>query len=306
MVELNPPVCHTPVQVAMEATLSKPKSSFFSPGEKLALAKLLTDDDPEIHRMIRSEIVSRGSDAAEWMRAFALSDDPVLRRRSKEIVRHFDRQTADNDFLAFCLKNGEDLDLEQGCWLLSRTRYPEVSIEGYQALIDSFAGALLDIIDFGAEPEGMLADINSFLYSREQFQGCIRENFDPADCYLSQVVNDRKGCDIALGLIYLFVCQRLNLPVVGIGMPGHFLCRFQTLRDETYIDSYHKGRLLTKNACVRFLRETGRRYDERFLAPMSPRQTLLRLCSNLHQCYVQQGMPEERDRLQRYVIALSK
>ncbi len=290
----------------MEATLSKPRSEPFSPGEKTALVTLLTDEDPEVYRAIRDEILSRGRSASEWLRSFRLSDDPALRRRSREIVRHFDRQTADNDFLAFCLKGGEDLDLERGCWLLSRTFDPEVSVEGYQALLDSFAGALLDIMDFGAPPEGMLADINEFLYSREEFRGRRRADFQPADFYLSETVNQRRGGDLSLGLLYLFVCQRLGLPVVGIGMPGHFLCRFQTLREEIYIDCYHKGRLLTKNACVRYLRETGRRYDERLLAPLTPRQALLRICSNLHQTYAGRGMAEERDRVLRHVIALSR
>jgi regulator of sirC expression with transglutaminase-like and TPR domain len=290
----------------MEATLSKPGSAPFSVGERQALVKLLTDEDPAVYRAIRGEIVARGEWAAEWMRSFALCGDPLLRRRSQEIVCHFDRQKADSEFLEFCLKNGEDLDLEQGVWLLARTRHPGVNIEGYRALLDSYAGSLLDIIDFGAEPEGMLADINEFLFSREGFQGRSADQIGPADCYLNQVVDDRLGDDLSLGLIYLFVCQRLGLPVAGIGMPGHFLCRFQTLREEIYIDAYHKGRLLTKNACIRFLRETGRRYDERFLAPSSSRQALLRLCSKLHQGHVNRNQIKERDRVQRYLIALSK
>jgi regulator of sirC expression with transglutaminase-like and TPR domain len=290
----------------MEATLSKPRSDPFTAGEKQALVKLLVDDDPEVYRAIRGEIVSRGRPAAEWMRSYSLCSDPALRRRSQEIVRHFDRGEADREFLEFCQRNGEDLDLEFGCWLLARTRHPEINIEGYRAVIDSFAGALLDIIDFGAEPEGMLADINDFLFRRERFQGCNRDKATPGDGYLNQVVNERRGDDLNLGLIYLFVCQRLGLPVAGIGMPGHFLCRFQTLREEIYVDSFHKGRLLTKNACIRFLRETGRRYDERFLAPISPRQTLLRVCSNLHQVHARHGMTEERDRIQRHIIALSR
>ncbi len=290
----------------MEAMLSKPRSETFSASEKQALAKLLVDDDPEVYRAIRGEIVSRGEAAAEWMRSFSLCSDPVLRRRSQEIVRHFGRRKADSEFLEFCQRNGEDLDLESGCWLLARTRHPDANLEGYKAVLDSFAGSLLDIMDFGAEPEGMLADINEYLFRREQFQGCKPDKVAPDDCYLNQVVNERRGDDLSLGLIYLFVCQRLGLPVAGIGMPGHFLCRFQTLREEIYVDSFHRGRLLTKNACIRFLRETGRRYDERFLAPISPRQTLLRVCANLHQIHARDAMTEERDRIQRYIIALSR
>ena len=278
----------------------------FSRSQKAALVELLIDDDPEIYRLVRGRIVAQGQGVGEWMRSFSLSSDPKLRRRTQEIVRHFDQQTADNDFLAFCLNQGEDLDLEQGCWMLSRTQYPEINIDGYKALFDSFVWELKGSMDFGAEPERMLAHINALLYKRERFRGDEKNAYNPANFYLSEVVNNRKGGDFCLGLIYLFVCRRLTLPVAGIGMPGNFLCRFQTLREEIYIDSFHEGRLLTKNACVRYLKQSGRQYHEKFLAPIPPRQTLLRICSNLHQIYVDLSMVEERDRVQRYVVALSR
>ncbi|MFT4587493.1 MAG: regulator of sirC expression with transglutaminase-like and TPR domain [Candidatus Binatia bacterium] len=277
-----------------------------SHSQKAALVELLTDDDSEIYRLVRGQIVAHGRDAGEWMRSFSLSPNPTLRRRTQEIVRHFDQQTADIDFLAFCLKHGEDLDLENGCWLLSKTQYPEINIDGYKALLDTFVWELKGIMNFGAEPEGMLADINALIYTREGFSGDGKNHYDPANFYLSEVVNRRKGGDICLGLIYLFVCQRLTLSVTGIGMPGNFLCRFQTLREEIYIDSFHEGRLLTKKACVRYLKQSGRQYHEKLLAPITPRQTLLRICSNLHQIYVDLSRVEERDRLQRYVVALSR
>lgn len=290
----------------MKSLAPEKKSAPFSRSQKAALVELLIDDDPEIYRLVRGQIIAQGQGVGEWMRSYSLSSNPTLRRRTQEIVRRLDQETADNDFLAFCLKYGEDLDLEQGCWLLSRTQYPEINIDGYKALFDSFVWELKGIMDFGAEPEGMLADINAFLYKRERFRGDEKNHYDPANFYLSEVVNSRKGGDICLGLIYLFVCQRLHLPVTGIGMPGNFLCRFQTLREEIYIDSFHEGRLLTKNACVRYLKQSGRQYHEKLLSPITPRQTLLRICSNLHQIYVNLSMVAERDRLQRYVVALSR
>ena len=173
----------------MKSLAPEKKPAPFSRSQKAALVELLTDDDPEIYRLVRGQIVAHGQDAGDWVRSFSLSPDPTLRRRTQEIVRHFDQQTADNDFLAFCLKQGEDLDLEKGCWLLSRTQYPDINIDGYKALLDTFVWELKGIMDFGAEPEGMLADINALLYTREGFRGDERNNYDPANFYLSEVVN---------------------------------------------------------------------------------------------------------------------
>ena len=104
--------------------------------QKAALINLLADEDPTVHEAVRQKILSLGPVTRPWLQPHALSNDPLLRRRTQELIRHFDRQTADNAFLGFCLRNGEDFDLEEGAWLLARTQYPEINVVAYQALLD--------------------------------------------------------------------------------------------------------------------------------------------------------------------------
>ncbi len=60
-----------------------------------ALVNLLGDDDHAIYQTVREKILSFGEEAGEWLRPHQLSSDPILRRRAREIVLHFDRQEAD-------------------------------------------------------------------------------------------------------------------------------------------------------------------------------------------------------------------
>src|SRR3974390_2010058 len=85
-----------------------------SESQREALVKLLADEDQAVYQTIRTKIRSFGPKATEWLRPHTLSRDPVLRRRAVEIVRFFDRQSADNRFLGFCVGHGEDFDLEMG------------------------------------------------------------------------------------------------------------------------------------------------------------------------------------------------
>ena len=70
---------------------------------------------------------------------------------------HFDRQAADNRFLAFCLKHGEEFQLEDAVWLLAQTQYPDINVEAYQALLDSFAGVLREQLDLGGNAKQIVA-----------------------------------------------------------------------------------------------------------------------------------------------------
>jgi regulator of sirC expression with transglutaminase-like and TPR domain len=277
-----------------------------SESQKAALLVLLTDEDPSIYQVVRTKILSQGNAVRKWLRGHLLSDDPVLRRRTQEMVRYLDRQSADNRFLGFCLRHGNELDVEEACWMLAQTQYPDINVAAYRALLDNFVCDLVERIDFGAEPDNYLVDINRYLFNELAFTGNDQNYYDPENSYLNRVIDRRTGNPISLCLIYLLVARRLRLPVAGIGMPGHFLCRFQSTRQEIFIDAFNRGRLLTKAECVKYLIQSGHDYHEHFLAPINSRRILLRVCSNLRQIYVRLGQQEDSARLQRYIMALAK
>jgi regulator of sirC expression with transglutaminase-like and TPR domain len=287
-------------------TAFRPQPVTVSIGEQRALLTLLADEDPAVYQTVRQRILSEGEAVMSWVEPATRSNDPVQRRRAIEIMRHISTRNADDRFLAFCLNSGEDLDLEEGVFLLARTRYPEINPSGYSALLDHFAGDLRDLIDFGAPAPQIIGAINDYLFRQQNFHGNEENYYESENSYLNKVIDRRKGNPISLCLIYLFLARRLHLPVAGIGMPGHFLCRFQTTTDELFIDAFNNGKILTKGDCVKYLLHTRDGFKEAYLSPISPRRTLLRVCSNLHQIYSQQTRPDDIARFQRYIVALAK
>jgi regulator of sirC expression with transglutaminase-like and TPR domain len=290
----------------MIPSAENPSKLAFSDSQKRALLTLLADEDPEVYASIRGTIIERGAAAGEWMREHRLEEDPRLRRRVNEIVDHFDRQTTDNDFLRFCLNKSDKINLERGAWLLSRTRYPEISVAGYEAVLDNHVSELKDRIDFGASAGQILRTINFYLYHHLGFLGDMEDYYDPQNSYLSRVIDRQRGNPISLSAVYIFICRRLHLPVVGIGMPGHFICRFQTSREQIYIDPFQKGRLMTKGDCIKMLIQSGHEYNDGFISAVTPRRVLLRMCSNLQHAYSIREEPDSARRMQSYIVALSR
>jgi regulator of sirC expression with transglutaminase-like and TPR domain len=287
-------------------TAARPQSVPLSIGEQRALLSLLADDDPAVYQTVRQRILAEGDSVLNWVEPATRSNDPAQRRRAIEIMRHIWMRKNDDRFLAFCLNSGEDLDLEEGALLLAKTQYPEINITGYAALLDHFAGDLRDLIDFGAPAAQIVGTINDYLFRQQNFHGNEENYYEAENSYLNKVIDRRKGNPISLCLIYLFLARRLHLPIAGIGMPGHFLCRFQTTTDELFIDAFNNGKVLSKGDCVKYLLHTRDGFKEAYLAPISTRRTLLRVCSNLHQIYSQQSKPNDISRFQRYIVALAK
>ena len=290
----------------MDTLLSTDLPATLTSKQRTALISLLVDDDPAIYDMVRRRILDYGRVACEWLRPYMLSNDPAMRRRALEIVHHLARQDSDERFLDFCLHNGEELDLEQAMGLLAQTQYPDTNPDAYRALYDHWAGELRARIDFAGEPAKILGAINQYLFGELGFTGNGRYADSPDSCYLNRVVDNRTGNPISLCAIYLFLGRRLRLPVTGIGLPGHFICRYQSTTVEIYINAFRRGNFLTKADCIKHLINTNHSLQEGYLTPVTSRRILQRACANLQQTYASLEMTEEATRTQRYLVALAK
>jgi regulator of sirC expression with transglutaminase-like and TPR domain len=267
---------------------------------------LLGDEDRAISRRAREEIVLHGRGAMEWLRPAVAHRDPLIRQRATRLLRQLEKEAEDEKFLEFCLKHGEEFDLEAGLWLLARTQYPEINVEAYCALLDSYADTLRERLNRVLDPGAVVATINEFLFQELGFRGNEQNYYDPENSYLNRVLDKRMGNPISLSLVYLLLARRLQLPMVGVGMPGHFICRIQTASGALFVDAFNRGKVLTKSDCVSYLVQSNYGYSESHLAPVTPRRILLRVCSNLHQSYRQLDSRAESERFQRYIVALAR
>jgi regulator of sirC expression with transglutaminase-like and TPR domain len=290
----------------MKAIRTEPQAGIPGEGKRAALISLLADEDPGVYQTIRKTILGYGAEGVSWLQAFTAHPDPVLRRRALEIIQFWSSQQADNEMLAFCVTHGEDLDIEEGALLLARTRYSDISLEAHRALFDQYAAELADSVYAANDAETTLARMNEYLFGRQGFRGNENHYYDPENSYINRVVARKLGNPIALCLVFLVVARRLSLPIVGVGLPGHFLCRYQSPKTEFFIDAFSQGKVWTKAECIRYLTESGHGYLESYLAPITPRRMLLRMCANLHQIYIDLEAAADAALLQRYIIALSR
>lgn len=274
--------------------------------QRAALISLLADDDPAVYQLIRSKLLSYGPSVGEWLRPHTFSSDPKMRRRALEILTHQARHASDERFLDFCRHHGEDLDLEEAVALLAAARYPDINPAAYSALYDTWADEIRSRMASRSSAKETLTLVNRFLFEELGFGGNDHYGYEPECCYLNRIVDKRNGNPIGLCALYLFVTRRLQLPVTGIGLPGHFICRYQSSMGEVYIDCFRKGIFLTKADCIKYLMHANYGLAEGHLSPISAKRILLRMCKNLVTTYGHLEETEEAARVHRYVSALSR
>jgi regulator of sirC expression with transglutaminase-like and TPR domain len=121
------------------------------------------------------------------------------------------------------------------------------------------------------------------------FRGNVDNYFDPRNSFLNQVLDRRIGIPITLSVLYLELARRLDLPFVGIGLPGHFIVRYDGDAEPLYLDPFYGGVPMTQQECRQRIDDISQgrlAFKPSFLDPLSPRQILTRMLRNLKAVYV--------------------
>jgi len=108
----------------------------------------------------------------------------------------------------------------------------------------------------------------------------------PAAALLDKVLQRKRGQPLALGLIALELARRLDIPMVGVNFPGHFLLR---VPGADHLLDPCGGRRLYPNDCRELLqRQYGPnlKLQADHLHTAEPREILQRLSRNLRQLHL--------------------
>jgi len=183
----------------------------------------------------------------------------------------------------------ERVDLAGAALLIAKEEYPQLSIERHLGRLDQLAEEVRDRIGNEGAPLIVFQELLHTLYQRNGFRGNREAYYDPRNSLLSDVLDQRKGIPLTLGIIVLEVGWRLGLPLEGVNFPGHFLVRFPGTTIRLLVDPFDTGRIWFEDQAQELLdRVYGGmvRVRPRFLKPAGKREMLVRLLANLKGIYL--------------------
>ena len=181
------------------------------------------------------------------------------------------------------------LDLARAVLYIAQEDCPALDPEVYVRRLDRMAAEVYAKLPAERYPLRVVRTINSYLFDRLKFRGNAENYYDPRNSFLHEVLTCRRGIPITLSLVYLEVARRLQFPMVGIGMPGHFLIRPDIEGVEFFVDAFNGGDILFIQDCQERLQKIFEQpvaLTPEMLAPVSKRTFLTRLLGNLKYVYV--------------------
>tara|TARA_B100000686_G_scaffold341244_1_gene418350 strand:+ start:739 stop:1602 length:864 start_codon:yes stop_codon:yes gene_type:complete len=269
------------------------------------LIRLIDDRDPFIRNRVREELLEIGEDAIPFLEMAARQEDPGLSLLARKIL---------SDLLPIQLTNrfrqlqqpGGDIDLEKGVFLLMQYGYPDANPAKYSAILDLLAQEVGSRIPVGASSEKTVEILTDFLSREKGFCGNKKVYFSPDNTFFNKVLEEKTGIPISISILYIFVAARLGIPVYGVGMPCHFIVKYEAPGNPIYFDPFHNGNLLSREDCVQMAESFGLKFEEHFLCQSSNREILVRMINNLIMVYGKTSELDKVNQLGEYVRILTQ
>ncbi len=261
-------------------------------GEIKALIVLLGDEDIKTAQIARTALLQARHQAEPFLEEARTSVDPHVRTRVYSILERLRLDDLAMHFHQFAASSSAWLNLEEGALLIAESEYPTINRAHYQEMLNQMAEQFQQQAQAASGRE-LVEAFNDFFFNELGFSGNQDDYHNPDNIYLNQVLDRRLGIPISLSTVYLLLAERLRIPVVGIGMPGHFLLQYN---DSLFIDAFHKGQLLNRSECVQFLMNNGFGFHPAYLSPTPTRFMLVRMLTLLIQTYSTRD-PERADLL---------
>ena len=174
--------------------------------------------------------------------------------------------------------------LDLCCFLIGRIVDPEFNQLDAVTKLEALAAEVLQAAD--STTEARISRLRQVLFEERQFRGDTDTYYDPANCCLHSTLETGRGMPITLAVLMIEVARRVGLDLHGVGAPFHFLVKYVDAEsnDEHFLDPFHAGRAIDREALTERLRATNRGVGpnpESLLASVTKRQILQRILTNL-------------------------
>lgn len=247
----------------------------------------LNDDRFEVRQRAYSALLELGEGAVPHLLAASQDGPREQVTRIRQLIETIRQRTTFVAFQRLAASEDDEIDVEEGMWLISRLLNPDVQLDDLKRQLDELAGKVRERLgpEFSArttDPRLAVDTLLAVLFVELGFAGNVTNYNSPDNSSLEKVLSSRRGLPILLSHVVVSVAARLELPIVGVAVPGRYMAKYDGTRapagypqTDIIIDAF-AGQVITAAE----LQRVGFDSDED-LEPANHRALLTRMLTNL-------------------------
>ena len=284
--------------------------------ELQALISMLDEPSEVNYDSIKQKIVSYGKDAIPL-----LEDAWMKSSREKDIgrIEKLIEEIRFND-VYFALENWAKFhydDLIEAFFILTRFQYPDFEEDKYRGLFERLKKDMWLEINENLTALEKVKVLNHIFYEVYRFRGQFPQQTKVSDYFLNNLMDNFKGSAIALGILYISLAQKLNIPIFGVDLHQHFVLAYmddtqpvkppEAYKDNEvlfYIAIVNKGSVFTKNEIEHYIKKANISSQPHYFLPCNNPTIIERMLNEIIYIYRMEDNDEKAEMVIKLLGAL--
>jgi regulator of sirC expression with transglutaminase-like and TPR domain len=268
-----------------------------SENEIKALLVLLDDPDNEVYVTVAGKLLEQGAGIVPVLeQLWEVTPDAVTQERIEDLIHRVHFQDLQHELLEW--SRSDQPELLKGAILIARYQYPQLNVGPLLKLFDQIRKNVWLELNGYLSPREQVNVINSILYSFYSLKGHELTEREPGHFFINQVLEGKQGNCYTLGIIYLALCETLDIPLFAVEIPRQFIFAYMHLlppvfnadrppamaRPQFYVDPMSGMTFSQKDVDV-YLKKINARDRDSYFLPMLNKRIIYKMMEELCLCY---------------------
>jgi hypothetical protein len=280
-----------------------------------ALLRLIDDPDDEVFDTVASKILNYGKDIIPNLeQLWEVTADETIQERIELLIHRVHFQDLQHDFLEW--SGSKRPELLRGAILVAKYQFPDLNVPALLAQFDQIRRNIWLELNNYLTPLEQVNVFNSILYNYYKLKGHELTEREPKHFFINQVLESKQGNTYTIGVIFLALCELLDIPIFAVDVPRQFIFAYiDTLHNffspdsegiqqiQFYVDPVN-GMVYTQKDVDTYLRKINAHERESYFTPLLAKRVIFKMLEELSLCYRYKREEEKADEIQELMRLL--
>ena len=278
-----------------------------------ALINLLDDPDNSIFKLVEKELLKESNDIIPMLeKKWETSFDANYQERIENLIQGLQFKETYNKLKVWINSSLNKRDLFTGFWIVDQFQYPDLNLLNIQLKIENIRKKIWLELNNSLTLLEKTTILNHFLFNINGFAINHGNKNSSQNCFLSQILDSKKGNPVSISILYTILARQLELPAYFIDFPKNPLIAIvepklaRKVHGKSsdsdvlfYINPSHKGAITSIKEIEYHLRKNDYKPLHDFTEPKSDILFIQRLLESLEESYKSLGMFEKEEQIQQ-------
>ncbi len=279
-----------------------------------ALLHLIDDPDDEVFDTVAEKLLHYGREIIPNLeQLWEVTIDQNVQERIEHLIHRVHFQDLQEEFYEW--GHSKQPELLRGAILVAKYQFPDLNVPAILTQFDQIRRNIWLELNNYLTPLEQVNVFNSILYNYYKLQGHELTERDPKYFFINQVLESKQGNAYSLGVLYLALCELLDIPIFAVDVPRQFVF--------AYIDTLHhfyntdegvqqiqffvdpmNGMVYTQKDVDTYLRKINAHNKEEYFVPQLSKRIIFKMLEELNLCFKYKREEQKAEEIQQLMNIL--